>query len=101
MDISPTILGIVRRSPGYRTLHPRFASPKPPQPSEIWFESDRVYVVFDLELAEPGTQIMPMALFVVLQQPPQVLLVRIITPDSTGTETHIVDLYSSTQAPIS
>jgi len=70
-----------------------FAGIKPPRPSESWSEGEIAYFVFDLVPESEATLIKPIAIFAVERTQKQLKLVRVVIPNSEGTQAQITDLY--------
>lgn len=83
------MLQVVKRSLPYRRLHRRLVSP---QPSDSWVEGEVVYVVFDLMPTDPVAACPPLALFVVHRHQ-QVVLLRLVIPNASGTGVEISAVY--------
>jgi len=70
-----------------------FAGAKPPHPSESWSDGEIAYFVFDLVPGSEATLLKPIVIFAVEKNRKQLELVRVVTPNSEGTQAHITDLY--------
>ncbi len=90
--LTNSILLQIEQSDPYKRLRERFAGASYRQPSESWVEDGNTYVVYDL-VSEHDLPTPPLTLFVLSNNPVELLMVRTITPTQDLTEVEAVDLY--------
>jgi hypothetical protein len=87
-----TLLGPLKRSPEYRAIRRRVASPRP---VDSWFDQELHFFVFQLQAAHGsggnGTE-PPVAVFTMHPEAPGPISAVAITPRPDGAEAEVMDL---------
>jgi hypothetical protein len=86
------LLGPLKRSPEYRTLHPRVADIRP---IDNWQQDGLHYFVFQLRAADGAPvapEAAPVAVFTMHPEAPEPISVVVVTPSQDGGEAEVVNL---------